>query len=97
MKNKQKFIVRCDKAGVFYGEIKLKTDTTITMANVRKVFYWDGACAVEELAKEGTIKPESCKLTVIVDEIELSNWCQIIPCTSKAVKILDNIAIWKRS
>lgn len=97
MKTKQKFIVRCDRAGVFYGEVKSKTKDTIVMTNVQKVFYWEGACAIEELAKEGTAKPENCKLTVVIDELELKHWIQIIPCTPKSIKILNAIKIWKKS
>ena len=96
MKTKQKFIVRCDRAGVFFGEIKSKTTESIIMTNVRKVFYWDGSCAVEELALNGTTKPESCKLTVVIPEMELDKPIQIIPCTEKATKILNTIQIWKK-
>lgn len=94
---KQKFIVRCDRAGVFYGEIESKTKDIVVMKNVQKVFYWDGACAVEELAKYGSTKPSNCKLTVVIDTLELNQWIQIIPCTKESINILDNIAIWKKS
>lgn len=92
----KKYIVRCDRAGVFYGEIKSRKAGEITMANVRKVWYWDGACAVEELATNGTTTPDNCKLTVRVDEITVMGVIQIIPCTDKAVKSLEAAREWKR-
>lgn len=39
-------IVRCDRAGVFFGAIKEHRGTEATMTNVRKLWYWNGACAV---------------------------------------------------
>ena len=96
MKNKKMYIVRTDRAGVFYGEVKSKTKDSITMTNVRKVFYWDGACAIEELALNGTAKPSSCKLTVVIPEMEITSPIQIIPCSKNSVEILNSIAIWKK-
>lgn len=92
----QKYIVRCNRAGVFYGEIKKQDGDTVTMANVRKVWYWDGACAVEELAVNGTTMPDECKFTVKVDEMTVMQAIQIIPCTEKAVKSLEAAHEWKR-
>jgi hypothetical protein len=96
MKTKQKYIVRTDRAGVFYGEVKSKTKDAIVMTNVRKIFYWNGACAVEELALNGTKLPNDCKLTVTIPEMEIASPIQIIPCSKESVKILNSIAIWKK-
>lgn len=96
-KKVQKYIVRTNRAGVFYGEIKNhERNNNITMANVRKVWYWDGACAVEELATNGTTCPEDCKLTVTVKEMTVMDAIQIIPVTEKAAKSLDGVKEWKR-
>ena len=94
--SKQKYIVRCDRAGVFFGEIKERNGNDVTMTNVRKIWYWDGACAVEELAVNGVANPENCKLTVTVAEMTVMNPAQIIPCTAKATKSLGGCYEWKR-
>jgi len=91
----RKFIVRCDRAGVFYGEIQRVFGSVVDMRNVRKVWYWDGACAVEDLAVNGTARPKACKLTVSVDSMRLLGAVQIIPCTEAAVKCLDAIPEWR--
>lgn len=96
-KKVQKFIVRCHLAGVFYGEIKSRSDHEVVMTNVRKVWYWDGACAVEELATHGTTCPENCKFTVKIDEMTILNPIQIIPCTEKAVASLEKAHEWSRA
>ena len=58
------YIVRTTNAGVFFGKIKEATHEEVTMTDVRKLWHWDGACAVEELALNGTTKPGNCKITV---------------------------------
>ena len=43
----KKVIVRADRAGVFFGELVEKNGTEVKMKNVRKLFYWTGAAAIE--------------------------------------------------
>lgn len=93
--DKQKFIVRCNRAGVFYGEIKSRNGQEIEMANVRNIWYWDGAASIMQLASEGVSKPKQCKFTVEVDSLVLLEAIQIIPCTEKAVKSIDAVAVWR--
>ena len=89
------YIVRAESAGVFFGNIKETTGTTITMTNVRKLWYWEGACGVEQLAMDGVKKPGSCKFTVVVPEMTIANPIQIIPCTDNASKVLAEVPVWK--
>lgn len=96
MENNKFYIVRADRAGVFFGKIKERSQGEVTMTDVRKVWYWDGACAVEQLAMDGTTKPNDCKLTVVVPEMVIASPIQIIPCTEKAVKSLSGVKIWER-
>lgn len=91
----QMYIVRTNRAGVFFGKISEEDKDAVTMTNVRKVFYWDGACAVEELALNGTAKPNQCKLTVEIEEMKIAEPIQIIPCTDKAVQSLTGVKVWK--
>ena len=92
---KKYYIVRTREAGVFYGEIKERSSEEITMKNVRKLWYWEGACAVEQIAVAGVAKPEKCKFTVVVDEMIIANPIQIIPCSEKSKKSIDGVKIWK--
>ena len=92
----KKVIVRTNRAGVFFGTLVEADKTSATLSDVRKLWYWDGACAVEELAKNGVASPENCKFTVIVPEMQVNEWIQIIPCSEKAVKSIDGVRIWKK-
>lgn len=96
IKNNQNYIVRTNRAGVFFGKIKEATHNEVTMTEVRKIWHWEGACAVEQLAIDGTSRPSGCKFTVIVHEMTVLEPIQIIPCTEKAAKSLAEVAEWKR-
>lgn len=93
-KKAQKYIVRCDRAGVFYGEIKERKGDEVTMINVRKIWCWRGANAVEELAMNGSARIGECNITVTVPEMTVMQAIQIIPCTDKAVANLDSAKEW---
>jgi hypothetical protein len=94
MKKNQFYIVRSDRAGVFFGQIKQKKVNSVVMINVRKIYYWDGAAAVEQIAIDGV--NDLSKLTVIVPEMEIERWIQIIPCSKNAVENLQAKKEWKR-
>lgn len=91
-----KSIIRTDRAGVFYGEIKERNGNEATLTNVRKLWHWDGAAALEQLAIDGTSKPKECKFTVTVDEIVVLGVIEILPCTDKAMKSIDGVPAWTR-
>ena len=94
--NEQYYIVRADRAGVFFGKIRERSANEVVMTDVRKLWYWDGACAVEQLAVEGTKKPGECKFTVTVSEMAIANPIQIIPCTDAAVESICGVKVWKK-
>lgn len=95
MEQNQYYIVRADRAGVFFGQIKEKTETSVTMTDVRKIHYWDGAAAVEQISQDG-VKQSSSRLTVSIAEMEIDKWIQIIPCTDKATINLKGCKEWKQ-
>lgn len=95
-KNNKMYVVRCAQAGVFFGEIKERKGDEVTMTNVRKLWYWDGACAVEQLAVDGTSSPERCKFTVMVSEMVVTGAIQVLACTDKAASSLAAVGVWKR-
>ena len=89
-------IVRGDCSGVFAGNIKSHNGREVCMTNVRCLWYWDGAASLLQLARDGVAKPCDCKFTVTVDEIELLDAIEIIPCTSVAEQCIKAVAEWKR-
>ena len=79
-------IVRADRAGVFFGNLVKKEGNEVTLNECRKLHYWDGAAAVEQLAINGTVSPDNCRFTVTVENATIMGVIQIIPCTETAVK-----------
>ncbi len=94
----RKCIVRCYGAGVFFGEVReVISDANglnVRLANARKVWYWDGAAAVEQLSQDGC--NDRSKLTVAVPELVVANAIQVIPCTEKAIANLEAQREWRR-
>lgn len=96
MEKEKYYIVRGNNSGVFAGNIKERNGQEVTMTNVRRLWYWDGASSISQLAKEGTVKPENCKFTVTVDEIIVLDAIEIDVCSAKAEKSIKEVVEWKR-
>ena len=88
-------IVRANGAGVFFGEIKEKDGDRVVMTNARRIWYWEGAASLSQLAQEGTSAPSGCKFPVPVDEVEVFNVLEILSVTDKAAKSIDAVKVWK--
>ena len=91
----KKVIVRGDRSGVFFGTLVAKDGTEVKLAKCRRLWYWDGAASISQLAVEGTVKPSNCKFTVSVDEIVVLDAIEIIPCTDKASAKIEGVREWK--
>ena len=88
-------VVRTYSAGVFAGEIKSREGQDVVMKNVRRLWYWEGAASLSQLAMEGVKKPEKCKFPCEVTEITLTNAIEIIPCTKEAKKSIKEVLVWE--
>lgn len=95
-KENQKYIIRCDRAGVFYAEIKERRGSEADLVNARRLWYWDGAASLSQLALEGVKAPRSCKFSVTVPEMTVLGVIEVIPCAEAAVKSVDEVAVWRR-
>ena len=95
MENK-KVIIRADRAGVFFGTLKEKTGNEVKLENARRIWYWDGAATLSQLAVTGTTAPSRCKFTMSVPEIVVMGVIEIIPCTDEAIKSIEGVEIWRR-
>ena len=89
-------IVRTYSAGVFAGYVLSSEGQEVVIVKSRNIWYWDGACGLSQLAVDGTNKPENCKFTVEVRNRELKQVIEIIPCTEKARKSIQEVQVWKK-
>ena len=95
MMNK-KVIVRGDRSGVFFGTLTKKEGHEVTLEKCRRLWYWDGAASISQLATDGTVKPNNCNFTVTVDNIVILDAIEIILCTTKAIESIEAVKEWKR-
>ena len=88
-------IVRTYSAGVFAGYVEKREGKEVTIRKVRRIWYWDGANSLSQLAVDGTLKPKNCKFAVEVDKILVLEAIEIIPCTEKARRSIMGVEEWK--
>ena len=89
----KKCIVRSNMAGVFFGEIANIEGSAVLMKDARKIYRWSGANTVEDISQTGVLN--SSKVTVVVENVLIEKYEQIIPCTEFAITNLINQPVWK--
>ena len=97
VKEGEKVIIRGDRSGVFFGELASCNEREVELKNCRRIWYWDGAASISQLAAEGTKAPENCKFTVSVGSIVILDAIEIIPCTKEAIESIEGVKVWRRS
>jgi len=88
-------IVRSDQAGVFAGYLESEIDTTVVLRKVRRLWSWEGANCISDLATLGTSKPNECRFSIIVDRIKIFGCCEIDDVTFEAQQNIEGVPIWK--
>lgn len=94
-RNEKNYILcRTHSAGVFAGYLIRRDGKEVELYNARRIWYWDGAASLSQLAMDGTSKPENCKFPCEVNSIILTEVIEIIPITDKAKKSIAEVPIW---
>lgn len=88
-------IVRGDRSGVFAGTLAAQDGRTVELHDCRRLWYWDGAASISQIAAEGVKYPKECKFTMKVQEIVILDAIEIIPATEKAEAIIKAVPVWK--
>jgi len=89
-------IVRTYSAGVFAGFLESLDGQHAVVRNARRLWYWDGAASLSQLAMEGVKKPENCKFPCEVDRVELTQVIEILDTTAKAKKSIEEVKVWEK-
>lgn len=95
MKVSDYVIVRTYSAGVFAGTLKSRIGKEVVLKNARRLWYWDGAASLSQLAESGTTKPQNCKFPEPVNEVVLTEAIEIIKVTKVAQKTIQGVDVWK--
>ena len=92
---KSKVIVRGDRSGVFFGNLKERNGQEVTLTDCRRLWYWSGAASISQITAEGVKNPDECKFTMSVSEIIILDAIEIIPCTEEAIQNINSVKAWK--
>lgn len=87
-------IVRTYSAGVFAGYIQSRNGQEVVLTKARRLWYWDGASSLSQLAMEGVKRPENCKFPCEVERVELLEAIEILNVTDAAKKSIANVEVW---
>lgn len=89
-------IIRTYSAGVHAGELVRRNGKEVELKNARRIWYWEGAATLSQLAVDGTSLPSKCKFPCEVSSIILTEAIEIIPCTEKAMKSIKEVKTWEQ-
>lgn len=87
-------IVRTYSAGVHMGELAERNGKEVLLKNAKRIWYWEGAATLSQLAVDGPGKPEKTKIPVAVPEIFLTEAIEIIPVSKKALDAFERVPVW---
>ena len=90
-------LVRGDRSGIFVGTLEKQEGDDgrkITLNNVRRLWYWDGAASISHIAKYGVCKPENCKFPVENERIQILDAIEIIECTQESKNSIEKVPVW---
>jgi hypothetical protein len=88
-------IVRTYSAGVFAGYVESRNNQVVVIKNARRLWYWDGAASLSQLAVDGVSKPQNCKFPCEVETIEVTQAVEIIHCTEVARASIAGVRVWR--
>ena len=88
-------VVRGDRSGVFAGTLLSTEGQRVVLKDCRRLWYWDGAASISQIAKDGVTRPNTCKFTVVVDTIVILDAIEIIPTTIAAEVNIKGVREWK--
>ena len=89
-------MVRTYSAGVFAGTVQSRDGKEVALTDARRIWYWDGAASLSQLATDGTSAPGNCKFPAAVDEVLLTEAIEIIPITDKARESIASVKAWRK-
>lgn len=88
-------IVRTYSAGVFAGFLDSRDGQEVTLLQARRLWRWEGAASLSELAVRGVKTPSGCKFPVAVPRVILTQAIEILDVTDAAKASIDAVPEWR--
>ena len=89
-------IVRTYSAGVHAGTLTARNGREVVLNLARRIYRWEGAATLSQLARDGTSAPNKCKFPAPVNEILLTEAIEVIPCTDQARVSIEGVDVWAK-
>lgn len=89
-------IVRGDRSGIFAGFLKDRIGTEVELLECRRLWYWDGAASISQIANDGVSKPDNCKFPKSVKTQLVLDAIEVIPATQKALESIKGVKVWEK-
>ena len=89
-------VVRTYSAGVHIGYLKSREGKEVTLIHARRIWSWEGANTLTDIALIGTTFPERCKITARLPTIHLTEAIEIIPTTKESFDCLEKVPAWTK-
>ncbi len=83
----QHCVVRTFSAGVHLGEVVSKDGKSVVLKDARRLWRWQGAFTLSEVATKGVSK--TSRIAVAVPVIELTEAIELIPTSEEARATFD--------
>lgn len=93
--NQPYVIVRSAIAGVIAGEMVERVGQEVQLKDARKIWYWEGAATLAQLAEEGVKKPDGCKFPQMVSRIDVLDVSEVLYCTPEGRASIEAVPVWK--
>lgn len=90
-------LVRGDRSGVFVGYLQEKNGREVILNQARRLWYWDGASSISEIAVHGVARPENCKFPVEVSILKVLDAIEILEVTEKARLNIKDVPVWTQN
>ena len=88
-------IIRTKSAGVFAGNLVMRSGTEGRIDNARRLWQWSGAASLSQLSQEGVKNPGQCKFPMEVPWIIVTEIIEILPCSEAAQKSIAQVPVWR--
>jgi len=90
--NEQYYIIRTEKAGVFFAKIAERRGQEVDLLNARRIHYWTGATECIGISQNGVKK--GSRLTVPIDSMTILGVIELLPCSDDATRNLLEMPAW---
>lgn len=87
-------MIRSNRSGVFAGTLDQLDGSSVILKDARRMWSWQGAASLSQLAEEGTSKPEDCQFPIPVSKVMIFDVIEIIAISEKAEKSIAGVKIW---